>query len=949
MFPAPQDGVLRGVFDAIDTPLLLLKDEQILAVNSACVRWHGEQIAALIDQPVATCLLPMPGEPNLNNWLGQFDPPPINAVFVTTSGQHLRVRASQHQVEGHDDYRLLTLWPDDQPNPDDLVIGIYRADASGRLMYANHALARLLGARSADALIGLGQTAFEPSPGIFGQHEQKTHTRRQEVRSTEVQVRCLDGRVTWLRDTGRSVVDHDGKVSYYEGTMVDISDDIGRMQQFEERQRRLEIINNSLQAIAQTSDLNTLLESLLTQLAQLVPYVSASIWLMRNGSTRFVIGRGLPDDFDPKPIEKESGRKRFERSLIEEKRPLILADVRDEPEWVRTGPTDFIRSWMGIPLVYQDQVIGLLNLDHDQAGFYTEQHSQMAFDLVLQVSIVIANLQYFRRAQDELAERERAQFVLMDNLIKTDALYQISRSLIEHNELDVTLPEVLNILALALDAETVLLLTYDESTGAEQHRHIHGSDPPEALDAIYALLVEDNKEARLHWPHGVQRRLPDGRDIIAAAINWWGIIGIIRPEAAPPFAPEDRELLITVASQLTIAIQNTMLYDQLRRSNTWLGHLADKRFQQLKLAQTRLQIILDATGEGIFYIEDFVFQYVNPAFCRMVDYNADELIGQPLTLVRVDSEDSSTGTQALFGLTYNDTSVADEPSITYLRRKDDTTFLARLTFTLIGGPGSRPLRMVAVVRDVSHEHALQEQRMRFINNAAHELRTPLSSFNLRLHMMRRQPERLEYHLDRLEHVNQYINELVEEMLDLTRYERGDAQLAYNQVILDHLIREAVAKVEGYAARVEVALEVSIEAENVEATLDAERIRMLCTKLLTHAVNVSPRGSTATITLTTDAHSSAPYAQISVIDAGAPLDEADLEMLFEPFSRPGLGEQQDTGLGLALARAITHLHQGHLVADSNSDGANRITAILPLNIPTGSAPPPNPVDTEASPD
>ncbi|MFN7209582.1 MAG: histidine kinase dimerization/phospho-acceptor domain-containing protein, partial [Aggregatilineales bacterium] len=75
-------------------------------------------------------------------------------------------------------------------------------------------------------------------------------------------------------------------------------------------------------------------------------------------------------------------------------------------------------------------------------------------------------------------------------------------------------------------------------------------------------------------------------------------------------------------------------------------------------------------------------------------------------------------------------------------------------------------------RDISKEKALQEQKDRFIANAAHELRTPLTNLKMRLYLLRRQPEAAEAHLAVIEQVTRRIQLLVEDLLDVTRFERG---------------------------------------------------------------------------------------------------------------------------------------------------------------------------------
>ena len=83
-----------------------------------------------------------------------------------------------------------------------------------------------------------------------------------------------------------------------------------------------------------------------------------------------------------------------------------------------------------------------------------------------------------------------------------------------------------------------------------------------------------------------------------------------------------------------------------------------------------------------------------------------------------------------------------------LMRKDGSEFDAVTITTRVDMPDRTRSALVTVVRDVSKEKALQQQKERFVAYASHELRTPITNLKTRLYLMRRQPERMDEHMRR---------------------------------------------------------------------------------------------------------------------------------------------------------------------------------------------------------
>jgi signal transduction histidine kinase len=115
---------------------------------------------------------------------------------------------------------------------------------------------------------------------------------------------------------------------------------------------------------------------------------------------------------------RESGAN---RAVIQRREPIIIDDVRsDEPLARALRETageeldttyGYIRAWMGVPLVVKDQVVGMLSLDHNNPGYYTDEHADLAMAFANQVAVAIDNARLYEAEQERLEESERRRQV----------------------------------------------------------------------------------------------------------------------------------------------------------------------------------------------------------------------------------------------------------------------------------------------------------------------------------------------------------------------------------------------------------------------------------------------------------------------------------------------------------------------------------------------------------
>jgi PAS domain S-box-containing protein len=163
-------------------------------------------------------------------------------------------------------------------------------------------------------------------------------------------------------------------------------------------------------ALTQTLELDMVMNTLLDYLGRLVPYDSASVMLAQDEThlaVRAVRGyEGWTDPQEVLAISLNAQASPHVGTLLTQQKSILIPDTRGYPEWVQRAGTEHVRNWLGVPMVADGKVIGVCGLDKAEAGFFTQQHLQLAQALVGQAAVAVQNAWLFDQVR---AGRERLQ------------------------------------------------------------------------------------------------------------------------------------------------------------------------------------------------------------------------------------------------------------------------------------------------------------------------------------------------------------------------------------------------------------------------------------------------------------------------------------------------------------------------------------------------------------
>ncbi len=242
----------------------------------------------------------------------------------------------------------------------------------------------------------------------------------------------------------------------------------------------------------------------------------------------------------------------------------------------------------------------------------------------------------------------------------------------------------------------------------------------------------------------------------------------------------------------------------------------------------------------------------------------------------------------------------------------------------------------------AHQRA-EEERLRnvMLSSVSHDLRTPLAAITGAVTTLISDGARLDDATRRELHESirddaDALERHVRNLLDLTRLESGGLQARRDWCSIEEVVGCALRRVDSLLAgrHVDVQLPVDLPLVRVDGTL----LEQLLVNLLENAVRYTPRGSPLQLAATVQGD----LLQLVVADRGPGIPAAEREHVFSKFYR-GEGHRHATGagLGLAICRAIAHLHGGDIHVDERDGGG----ASFVTTLPTGGQQPTSPSDGE----
>jgi len=238
------------------------------------------------------------------------------------------------------------------------------------------------------------------------------------------------------------------------------------------------------------------------------------------------------------------------------------------------------------------------------------------------------------------------------------------------------------------------------------------------------------------------------------------------------------------------------------------------------------------------------------------------------------------------------------------------------------------------LQDVSELVRLNRARRDMVANISHELRTPIANIRLIIESLFHEQDRpkRKQSMSALKAIGRETESLiwlVQELLDLSMIESGQAILRLVEQPLAQLVLNSTERLEDQSAAKQIVF-IDEVPETLQILADADHIQRVLINLMHNAIKWSPPGETIRIR----AHEQGDEAVISVLDNGPGVPADHRERIFERFYQvdPSRSGKEGSGLGLAICRHVVEAHGGRIWVESNPDRSDGTGGCFRFTLP-----------------
>lgn len=387
-------------------------------------------------------------------------------------------------------------------------------------------------------------------------------------------------------------------------------------------------------------------------------------------------------------------------------------------------------------------------------------------------------------------------------------------------------------------------------------------------------------------------------------------------------------------------------YKKLRRKTTGA---ASGLASSLRNEKQKSDLILNGIEDGVILIDDQqTIQLFNPAAELLTGWHSNEAIGLDyhLVLKLVDNKNSPyTEEQNPLSRVFKE-NVPIRDNGAFLVSRADKFFAISLSVSPLHDTNNKVAGAVAVFRDISQEHGMEQRRAEFISTASHEMRTPVAAIEGYLALalndrVCKVDAKARSFLEKAHSSTQHLGKLFQDLLTSAKAE--DGRLSNHPVVVElGAYLEQVTEDLRFAAQKKNLLTEFIigdTPENLDATnmgkvirpfyfvfVDPDRLREVITNLFDNAVKYTESGKVS-IGITGDDK----VAQFYIKDTGPGIPQDDIPHLFQKFYRVDSSSTRTiggTGLGLFICRKIIDLYSGRIWVESEAGKGSSFFINLP---------------------
>ncbi|MCP4541127.1 MAG: GAF domain-containing protein [Chloroflexi bacterium] len=578
------------------------------------------------------------------------------------------------------------------------------------------------------------------------------------------------------------------------------------------------------------------------------------------------------------------------------------------------------------------------------------------------------------KLEQEIIERKRAEERVRRLLDQQIAVNQLALALGETRDLDTIYGTIYERVGQLLDTDTFIVASYDDETrliraeyvisegkicgvtnfppiplAKEEHgsqsRVIHTGEPfycPDLCNTGVKIktaykIADDGIVSKVPPPAEKQQDSTNSALYVPMKIEG-NVIGVMQVQShrLDAYSQEDIGLLSSVANVAAVATQNARLYGEVERElaervqaekalqdlNTTLEARVTARTAEIRAEKERSETILRSVGNAIMMLDQTLHvQYVNPAFTALTGYTAEEVLGQRANTVGAAAGSEQVQQSIEFALAEGRSWQGEASS----QRKDGRIYDATIIISPLRDAERNLMGYVSTHQDVSQQKALGRARNRFLDNVSHQLRTPVTTIQLYVHLMQR-TEMSEKNRDYLGIMRTEIDRLIQlmqDILEMTALDSGKAVITWEPISLPAMIEDAITRGTSQTEISDLTVTVAALPPNLPVVEgDHDRLVQALGEVVENAIVFA--GGHVTLQVETVEDEGATWVMVAVQDTGPGIPLEEQEKVFDRFFRGSLAEAghiPGVGLGLSITQEIIRAHGGRVTVDADWNGSS----------------------------
>ena len=650
---------------------------------------------------------------------------------------------------------------------------------------------------------------------------------------------------------------------------------------------------------------------------------------------------------------------------------LIIDDTHDSEYWAFISSLP-LRSWLGIPLVFQDEFIGLIDIYSFKTHNFTVEDAELVMNFASQAAMAL----YTAQSHAELKKRTEHLHAINDVALAISRLDLEGVLEVIYQEISILLDTSSFYVGLYDEKSKTLGLHYVHDNGKRMPNHSMIVDPETSLAAWVlenktTLLVNDAEHDTLPtnsiYYGGETRSL-----VIVPLVMRDEAVGVLSVQSYEPhkFTQQDVAMLEIIAGPTAIAIRNATLYDDLRSQLKLVSNLHELARTIIATEDTQAMmddvtarlrehfdcnacsiILREGKHIGIVASTGIDPQLVDKANAQ---WQIDDTSIISAQVVKTGESVHIHDTHALEDFNYLDTNLRSLIVIPLSTKEKILGTLSIDSFapnsftqeherilSIVGAQLAAVLdnrRLVDDLREHAQElrlayeqlQALDELRHELVNNVSHDLRAPLSFITgyVGLILAGDLGDVTKEQEDALNVITRKVSSILRLIEDIMLMERiRPENLRLKDADINELVREAVAGAS--IAYDTYNLTIRTTEQQLISQVDSDRINQVLDNLITNAIKYSdPDGF---INVSTEVIEDGKFVKIAVEDEGVGIPPEKLNRIFERYfqiTEHSMAEK-GVGLGLAIVQQIVDAHHGRVFVESEVGKGSIFSFTLPL--------------------